>query len=143
MAASTSLVTQEIKASTADGYLMFVVGLALLVSGPWLVMENPDRPPMGWVIALVILGLLTISSSKVGSGAGPMQMSPFSKSIPLCRRSIASAFESAPGPAESCGLSASIFLLASMVSIPERGSIPRISTAWGVSSGPVTTLNKW
>ena len=48
--ASSSSVTQEIKASTANGYLMFVIGLALLAGGPWLVVKNPDAPPMGWVL---------------------------------------------------------------------------------------------
>jgi SPFH domain / Band 7 family len=60
MAAPSSSVTREIKASTANGYLMFAVGLALLVSGPWLVRANPGDPPMGWVVALVLAGLFIL-----------------------------------------------------------------------------------
>lgn len=58
--ASSSSITREIKASTVNGYVMFVIGLALLLGGPWLFVRHPDAPPMGWVIALVLLGLFTL-----------------------------------------------------------------------------------
>ena len=58
--ASSSSITREIKASTANGYVMLVISLALLVGGPWLIVRNPDAPPMGWAITLLILGLLTL-----------------------------------------------------------------------------------
>jgi regulator of protease activity HflC (stomatin/prohibitin superfamily) len=53
-------VTEETAAVSANGYVMFFVGIALLASAAYLVIHNPDRPPALTALALVFLGLLTL-----------------------------------------------------------------------------------
>jgi regulator of protease activity HflC (stomatin/prohibitin superfamily) len=54
--------THEFEASTANGYLMFVVGLALLGGAAWLFVRGATAPsmPIGWIITMIILGLLVL-----------------------------------------------------------------------------------
>jgi regulator of protease activity HflC (stomatin/prohibitin superfamily) len=56
----TSTVTQEIPAASANGYLMFCIGILLIGMGVLLAMRNPDHPPMTGVLGLVLLGALTM-----------------------------------------------------------------------------------
>src|SRR6185295_13674371 len=53
--------THELAAGTANGYVMFVVGLALLGAAVSLfVTGGITAPKNGWIIALIILGALTL-----------------------------------------------------------------------------------
>ena len=54
----SSSVTQETKAASANGYVMFAVGLVSLASAGWIFIAHADRPPMLPVIVLFVLGLL-------------------------------------------------------------------------------------
>jgi len=60
MAAPSNTVTHEIEATSANGYLMFIVGLALLCAVPLIIAKNPGGPPVLWVILLAGLGMLTM-----------------------------------------------------------------------------------
>jgi hypothetical protein len=60
MRTPNSSVTRETTALGANGYVMFFVGLALLASAMGLIFQHPDRPPMLYVMALLVLGGLTM-----------------------------------------------------------------------------------
>src|SRR5689334_23454756 len=53
-------ITQETTAVSANGYVMFFVGIALLGSAVYMVIHNPDHPPALTALALIFLGLLTL-----------------------------------------------------------------------------------
>jgi regulator of protease activity HflC (stomatin/prohibitin superfamily) len=56
-----SLETYEVAASTANGYLMFIVGLVMLGIAAWLFIKSVgERPPIGWIVTLVVLGIFTL-----------------------------------------------------------------------------------
>jgi hypothetical protein len=54
--------THEFEASTANGYVMSAVALALLGAGTWLFVQGAmaAAPQIGWSITLFILGALTL-----------------------------------------------------------------------------------
>jgi regulator of protease activity HflC (stomatin/prohibitin superfamily) len=53
-------VNEETAAVSANGYVMFFIGIGLLASAVYLVIHNPDRPPALTALALVFLGVLTL-----------------------------------------------------------------------------------
>jgi len=55
-------VTQEFAASSANGYLMFIVALAMLGVSAWLFVKGATdgAPRVGWIATLAILGVLTL-----------------------------------------------------------------------------------
>jgi regulator of protease activity HflC (stomatin/prohibitin superfamily) len=55
----SSSVTQETEALSVNGYVMFVIGVALLASALWLAMSNPDHPPVLTMIVLFVLGVFS------------------------------------------------------------------------------------
>lgn len=55
-----SSVTQEMPALSANGYLMFVIGLALIGAGVLLLIRDLIDPPIGAVLTLIILGGATM-----------------------------------------------------------------------------------
>jgi regulator of protease activity HflC (stomatin/prohibitin superfamily) len=55
-----SSVTHETEALTANGYLMFVIGIGLLASALWLAIRGGDHPPVLTMILLFLLGLFSM-----------------------------------------------------------------------------------
>lgn len=55
-----SSVTDETPALSANGYVMFVIGVAMLLGALALVIRNPVQPPILSAIILLILGVLTM-----------------------------------------------------------------------------------
>jgi regulator of protease activity HflC (stomatin/prohibitin superfamily) len=53
-------VTEETQALSVNGYVMFFIGLAFLAGAVWQVLVHGDETPMLRVIALVVLGALTL-----------------------------------------------------------------------------------
>lgn len=53
----SSSVTQETEALSLNGYVMFVIGLALIASAVWFAISNDDHPPIVRVIVLFLLGV--------------------------------------------------------------------------------------
>jgi len=54
--------THEVRATTANGYLMFVVGLAFFGAAAGLFVKgvSAGAPAIGWIVTLIILGVLTL-----------------------------------------------------------------------------------
>jgi len=55
----SSSVTQETEALSVNGYVMFVIGVALIAGAVWFAISNDDHPPIVRVIVLFLLGVAT------------------------------------------------------------------------------------
>jgi regulator of protease activity HflC (stomatin/prohibitin superfamily) len=55
----SSSVTQETESLSVNGYVMFVVGIALIASALWFAIGNPDHPPVIRMIVLFLLGVFS------------------------------------------------------------------------------------
>jgi regulator of protease activity HflC (stomatin/prohibitin superfamily) len=55
-----SSVTSETTAASANGYVMFCIGLALIAGALWLFARDPENPPLLQMVTLIALAALTM-----------------------------------------------------------------------------------